>query len=129
MRTSLINLTQSKTPKTLVSTYSCHANPQSPLLDRRSSYMNMDSHYRQAIASVEQAQQLIENPTSAADLNLGEQKVKEAQKHLDALPIGFLNDWPEYRYWWYDSRFSIYGFNSARSKIGQLGAKVFQEDR
>jgi hypothetical protein len=91
------------------------------------SYMDMDSNYRQAIASVEQAQQLIENPTSAADLNLGEQKVKEAQKHLDALPIGILNDWPEYRYWWYDSRFSIYGFNSARTKIGQLEAKVFQE--
>lgn len=27
------------------------------------SYMDMDSHYRQAIASVEQAQQLIEKPT------------------------------------------------------------------
>lgn len=91
------------------------------------SYMDIDSHYRQAIASVEQAQQLIENPTSAADLDLGEQKVNEAQNHLDALPITFLNDWSEYRYWWYDSRFSIYGFNSARTKVGQLKAKVFQE--
>jgi hypothetical protein len=79
------------------------------------------------IASVEQAQQLIENPTSTADLDLGEQKVKEAQKHLDALPIGFLNDSPEYRYWWYGSRFSIYGFNAARTKVGQLEAKVFQQ--
>ncbi|HEY9727833.1 MAG TPA: hypothetical protein V6D50_15395 [Chroococcales cyanobacterium] len=91
------------------------------------SYMDIDSHYRQAIASVEQAQQLIEKPTSAADLDLGEQKVNEAQNHLDALPITFLNDWSEYRYWWYDSRFSIYGFNSARTKVGQLKAKVFQE--
>ena len=91
------------------------------------SYMDIDSHYRQAIASVEQAEQLIENPTSAADLDLGEQKVNEAQNHLDALPITFLNDWSEYRYWWYDSRFSIYGFNSARTKVGQLKAKVFQE--
>lgn len=91
------------------------------------SYMDMDSQYRQAIASVEQAQQLIENPTSTADLDLGEQKVKEAQKHLDALPIWFLNDSSEYRYWWYDSRFSIYGFNAARTKVGQLEAKVFQQ--
>jgi hypothetical protein len=91
------------------------------------SYMDMDSNYRQAIASVEQAQQLIEKPTSTADLNLGEQKVNEAQKHLDALPIGFLTDLPEYKYWWYDSRFNIYGFNTARTKIGQLAAKVFQE--
>lgn len=91
------------------------------------SYMNMDTNYREAIASVEQAEQLIEKATSPADLDLGEQKVKQAQKNLDALPIGFLNEYPEYRYWWYDSRFSIYGFNTARTKIGQLEAKVFQE--
>jgi hypothetical protein len=91
------------------------------------SYMSIESNYRQAIASVEQAEQLIEKATSPADLNLGEQKVKEAQKNLDALPVWFLNDWPEYRYWWYDWRFNIYAFNTARTKIGQLDAKVFQE--
>lgn len=91
------------------------------------SYMSVEANYRQAIASVEQAEQLIENATSPADLNLGEQKVKEAQKNLDALPIWFLNDWPEYRYWWYDWRFNIYAFNTASTKIGQLDAKVFQE--
>jgi DNA repair exonuclease SbcCD ATPase subunit len=91
------------------------------------SYMSVEANYRQAIASVEQAEQLIENATSPADLNLGEQKVKEAQKNLDALPVWFLNDWPEYRYWWYDWRFNIYAFNTARTKIGQLDAKVFQE--
>lgn len=90
-------------------------------------YMDMESNYRQAIASVQQAEQLIENPTSPVDLDLGEQKVKEAQKSLDALPVRFLNDWPEYRYWWYDWRFSIYSFNAARTKVGQLSAKVFQE--
>ena len=91
------------------------------------SYMSVEANYRQAIASVEQAEQLIENATSPADLNLGEQKIKEAQKNLDALPVWFLNDWPEYRYWWYDWRFNIYAFNTARTKIGQLDAKVFQE--
>lgn len=91
------------------------------------SYMNMDTNYRQAISSVEQAEQLIENPTSPADLDLGEQKVKTAQKNLNALPITFLNDFPEYNYWWYDWRFNIYQFNSARTKVGQLEAKVFQE--
>jgi hypothetical protein len=91
------------------------------------SYMSMDANYRQAIASVEQAEQLIEKATSPADLNLGEQKVKAAQKNLDALPVWFLNDWPEYKYWWYDWRFSIYEFNAVRTKVGQLDAKVFQE--
>ena len=91
------------------------------------SYMSMESNYRQAITSLEQAQQLIENPTSTADLDLGEQNVKAAQKNLDALPIWFLNDSPEYSYWWYDWRFSIYGFNAARTKVAQLEARVFQE--
>ena len=55
------------------------------------SYMSMDSHYRQAIAAVEQAEQLIEKATSPADLELGEVKVKQAQQHLDTLPIWLLN--------------------------------------
>ncbi|MEH2122133.1 hypothetical protein [Nostoc sp.] len=91
------------------------------------SYISMDNHYRQALVSVEQAEQLIEKATSPADLALGEQKLQETQKHLDQLPTSFVNDWSEYRYWWYDSRFSIYGFNAFRSKVGQLEAKVFQE--
>ncbi|KAF3890337.1 MULTISPECIES: hypothetical protein [Nostocales] len=93
------------------------------------SYIDMDNNYRQALVTVEQAEQLIEKASSPSDLELGEAKVKLAQKHLNALPLWFLNDLSEYNYsyWWYSSRFSIYGFNSARSKVGQLEAKVFQE--
>lgn len=91
------------------------------------SYVSMDHNYRQAIASVEQAGQLINNATSPADIDLGEQKVEQAQESLDALPIGFLNDFPEYRYWWYDWRFSSSQFNAARITVGQLEVKVFQE--
>lgn len=91
------------------------------------SYISIDNHYKQAIASVEQAQQLIENPTSPADIDLGAQKVKEAQAHLNALPISLLNDWTTYQYWWYDWRYSPSRFNAARAKIGELDAKVFQE--
>ncbi|MBW4648711.1 MAG: hypothetical protein KME06_08410 [Kastovskya adunca ATA6-11-RM4] len=90
------------------------------------SYINIEENYRQAIASVEQAQQLIERPTSQADLESGEQKVKEAQKHLDALPMWFIDDWREYSLW-YDWRFSPYGFYTARKQVGELQAKVFQE--
>jgi len=91
------------------------------------SYMSMDEHYRKAIASLEQAEHLIEQPTSPADLDLGEKKVKAAQKHLDALPTWFLNDWPEYKYWWYDYQFNIYQFNASRLKLGKLEAQLFQE--
>jgi hypothetical protein len=91
------------------------------------SYMSMDYNYGQAIASLEQAEYLIEQPTSAADLDLGEKKVKAAQKHLDALPTWFLNDWSEYKYWWYNYSFNTYQFNAYRRKLGKLEAKVFQE--
>lgn len=91
------------------------------------SYMNMDNHYRLALSSLEQAEQLIEQPTSVADLSLGEEKLQETKQHLNELPTSVVNDWSDYKYWWYDSRFSVYGFNSARIKVGLLEAKVFQE--
>jgi hypothetical protein len=91
------------------------------------SYISMDNHYRQAIASTEQAEQLINNATSPADIDLGEEKLEQAQESLDALPIRFLNDFPEYRSWWYDWRFSYSQFDNARRRVGPLEAKVFQE--
>jgi hypothetical protein len=91
------------------------------------SYINVDHHYRQALVTVEQAEQLIEKATSPADLALGEQKLQQAQKHLNELPTWFVSDLSEYRYWWYDRHFSIYGFNASRRLVGQLEAKVFQE--
>ncbi|OCQ90070.1 hypothetical protein BCD64_19235 [Nostoc sp. MBR 210] len=91
------------------------------------SYINIEQHYRQALTSLEQAEYLIEKPTSAADLALGEQQLQQTKIHLNNLPTVFGNDWPEYKYWWYDWRFSVYGLNAARRQVGQLEAKVFQE--
>ncbi|MBE9041961.1 hypothetical protein IQ235_14355, partial [Oscillatoriales cyanobacterium LEGE 11467] len=46
------------------------------------SFMSMDYHYRQAIARVEQADQLTNRSTSQADFELGAEKVRQAQTHL-----------------------------------------------
>ncbi|MDA0212832.1 MULTISPECIES: hypothetical protein [Desertifilum] len=91
------------------------------------SYIKIESHYKSAIAALEQADRLIENPTSAADIDLGGQKLQEAQKHLDALPIWLASSRYEYRYWGYGWQFSYAGWNSARARAGRLEAKVFQE--
>ncbi|MBF2078588.1 MAG: hypothetical protein IGR76_08715 [Synechococcales cyanobacterium T60_A2020_003] len=91
------------------------------------SYISMDHHYRQAISLTEQAEQLMNSPTSFADIELGAQKVEEAQTHLDKLPLWFLNDWGDYRYWWYSWRFSMSQFDASRAQIGTLQAKIFQE--
>jgi len=90
------------------------------------SYISMDYHYRQAVAQVEQADQLINHATSAADLSLGETKVKAAQQHLDALPVWFLGYVPQFSFW-FGWRFTFDEFQSARASVGRMGAKVFQQ--
>jgi len=90
------------------------------------SYISMDYHYRQAVAQVEQADQLINYATSPADLSLGETKVKAAQQHLDALPIWFLGYAPQFSFW-FGWRFTFDEFQSARASVGRMGAKVFQQ--
>lgn len=93
------------------------------------SYMAMDHNYRRAIALVEQSDQLVNKATAFEDLDLGTQKVKSAQKHLDELPAWFLGHYPgDYCRWarcyW---RFTIDEFKSARQEIGRMEAKLFQE--
>ncbi|NEP72044.1 MAG: hypothetical protein F6K25_23625 [Okeania sp. SIO2G4] len=93
------------------------------------SYISMDRNYREAIAKTEQADQLINKATSSADINLGTQRVAEAQKHLDGLPVWFLGYYPQ-RYCTFFSctwRFTLDEFERARKRVGQIEAKAFQE--
>jgi hypothetical protein len=91
------------------------------------SYISLDQNYRLAITTFEQAQQLIDNATTPIDLELGEQKLVQAQKSLDALPMDWINDRSYAAYGGYNSQFSRSHFNRARAEIGRLNAKVFQE--
>ncbi len=93
------------------------------------SYIAMDHDYRNAIALVEQSDQLVNQATAFEDLELGTQKVKAAQKHLDQLPVWFLGHYPsDYCRWmgcaW---RFTTDEFRSAREQIARMDAKLFQE--
>ncbi|MGL5063596.1 MAG: hypothetical protein ACRC62_26735 [Microcoleus sp.] len=93
------------------------------------SFISMDYNYRQAIALVEQSDQLINKATAAADFDLGETKVKQAQKHLDALPVWFLGYYPKrycsmFRCAW---RFTFDEFEAARKNIGRMEAQIFQQ--
>ena len=58
------------------------------------SYISMDHNYRQAISLVEQADQLVNQATSAQDIELGSTKAAQAQQHLDKLPVWFLGYYP-----------------------------------
>lgn len=90
------------------------------------SYISMDYHYRQAVALVEQADQLVNKATSPTDFDLGAQKVKEAQKHLNALPVWFLGYWPQYTLW-FGWQFTLDEFKSARASVARMEVKVIQE--
>jgi len=91
------------------------------------SFISMDYHYRQAVSLAEQADQLVNQPTSAQDLRLGATKVNAAQRHLDALPVWFLGYAPQYSGFWHGWRFTFDEFRAARTNIGRLEAKLFQE--
>ena len=93
------------------------------------SYLKMDRNYRSAIAKVEQTDRLVNQATSLADLELGKEKVIQAQKNLDALPVWFLGYEPQmYRtFFSFGWKFTFDEFQTARIKIGRMDAKIFQE--
>lgn len=93
------------------------------------SFMSMDHHYRGAIAAVEQADQLVNNATSAADIELGAQKVDDAQGHLDQLPVWFLGYYPRAYCTFVGCqwRFTFDEFEAARKLVARTEAVVFQE--
>ena len=93
------------------------------------SFISMDSNYRQAIAATEQGDQLINQATSTADIDLGATKVKTAQKSLDALPVWFLGYYPQAYCGWFGCgwRFTLDEFEQARKEVARMDAKVFQE--
>jgi len=93
------------------------------------SYISMDRNYREAVAHVEQADRLVNQATTLADFELGEEKVKIAQKNLDALPVWFLGYEPQrycslFKCSW---QFTLDEFKAARATVGRMEATLFQE--
>ncbi len=93
------------------------------------SYVSMDHHYRRAITLVEQADQLVNQSTAFEDLELGSTKVKDAQQHLDALPVWFLGQYPTAYCQWSNCywRFTQDEFRAARQDVARMEATLFQE--
>lgn len=93
------------------------------------SFIRMDRDYRQTVSLVAQADQLVNQATSAQDIDLGSEKVTQAQKHLEGLPVWFLGYYPKA----YCSfigcgwRFTLDEFQAARENVGRMEARVFQE--
>jgi hypothetical protein len=93
------------------------------------SFIRMDRDYRQTVSLVAQADQLVNRATSAQDIELGSEKVTLAQKHLDGLPVWFLGYYPQTYCTWVSCtwRFTFDEFQTARSEVGRMEARVFQE--
>ncbi|MDT9273330.1 MAG: hypothetical protein P5680_01890 [Limnospira sp. PMC 737.11] len=93
------------------------------------SYISMDYNYRQAIALVEQADQLVNRATAITDFELGSEKALQAQHHLDKLPVWFLGYYPKaycnlLGCTW---RFTFDEYQNARKLVGRMEAQIFQE--
>ncbi len=93
------------------------------------SYIGMDNSYRSAINATEQADFLVNQATSIADIKLGGKKVKLAQQNLDKLPVWFLGYYPQaycglLGCTW---KFTFDEFETARRRVARMDAKVFQE--
>jgi hypothetical protein len=93
------------------------------------SYISMDNAYRQTISLVEQSDQLVNQATSAQDIELGAEKVADAQNNLDKLPVWFLGYYPKGYCSWFGCnwRFTVDEFETARAEIGRMEAVIFQE--
>ena len=93
------------------------------------SFWTMDRSYRGAINSLEQAEQLLNRSTSTADIERGSKKVKQAQKHLNNLPVWFLGYYPQtycsiFGCVW---KFTFDEFKVARERAARLEAIAFQD--
>ncbi len=91
------------------------------------SQISIDNNFKQSITLITQAEQLIDRPTSMADLDLGQEKLKEGKEKLNAIPLNSGDEWSGSNYGWYYWSFSWHGFQQLRGRVGQLEAKVFQE--
>jgi hypothetical protein len=91
------------------------------------SYVSLDHNYKVAIALTQQAKQLIDSPTSPADIEAGQSKALEAQKRLDELPVWLRDSWDDGWSGLYRWSFTTAGFNNARMEVARLQAKATQE--
>jgi hypothetical protein len=94
------------------------------------SFISMDRNYRAAIANVEQADQLVNQATSAADLDRGAVHVADAQAALDRLPVWFLGYQPRTYCTFFGCtwKFTLDEFEQARKQIARMDARIFQEN-
>jgi hypothetical protein len=92
------------------------------------SFISMDYHYRGAIDSLEQADQLVSNATSQADIERGGEKVIAAKHHLNNLPVWFLGYYPRAYCGLFGCRwmFTFDEFEQARQRVARLEAVAFQ---
>ncbi|MDJ0694652.1 hypothetical protein [Mastigocoleus sp. MO_188.B34] len=93
------------------------------------SFWTMDRSYRGAINSLKQAEQLLNKSTSTADIERGSKKVKQAQKHLNNLPVWFLGYYPQTYCTMFGCvwKFTFDEFKVARERAARLEAIAFQD--
>jgi tetratricopeptide (TPR) repeat protein len=93
------------------------------------SYMNMNYHYKQAIADAEYTEKLIQEATTNAEIDLSEQEIRKAYQHLERVPGWFLDFNPKFycslfKCSW---QFTTEEYEETRDYIQKIEGKIIQE--
>ena len=93
------------------------------------SQIYFDNSYKQSVRYVRQGDQLVAQATSIEDIQLGQERLAKAQKHLDAIPFMPLEELKNsgYGYGRFYGSFSHFDMQKLRADVGTLEAKIFQE--
>lgn len=89
-----------------------------------------DYHYREGMVNLQQAEQLIQKAKHPNDLDLGEQKLKAAQSHLNALPLQGFERYDDTYYCYFRHcgwQFSAGEIQQRRESAGRMEALLMQE--
>ncbi|MEW5857728.1 MAG: hypothetical protein AB1861_10160 [Cyanobacteriota bacterium] len=101
--------------------------------------MSTEDRYQEAIASLEQAEGLINQAKTSADLALGENKLSEAKTHIDYLPVSDTISSPRYSYRRKKGRRYVSGYDtqtipneqtaSIHSRFEQIKSQLSQQQQ
>ncbi len=96
------------------------------------SQIYIDNNYKQSVRFVAKGRQLVEGATSLEDILLAQEELQKAQEYLDGIPFMPLAELNEKGYRYSSGRlhlsFSHFDLQRLRADVGELDAKIFQEN-
>lgn len=91
------------------------------------SYFQIERNYRQAIAAVDEAEQLLQQASDPTELERVNQQIETAKEGFGKVPLGFLGEFPQYQALGYNWQFSAVEFEGYLATLKRLENSLVQE--